>query len=179
MTPEMVDPWEVERTLAGVEGLDLADVAELTDAAEVAELADVAAGPDEFPSNAMDEASSPRFAAASEDPSLSPPLAQSAAACANSTAFAVAPEANTLATSVVRASSAKAIASGAVGVPATLTNGGAMPAIFTDSAAGVSRESPAFLAADSRSPGLADPLPLTTESSPVSANPAEAPDSSV
>jgi hypothetical protein len=89
MTPEMVDPWDVEKTLAEVAGLDLADAAELADAA---------ACPDKSTSTAMDEAFSPRLAAASADPSLSPPLAQRAAACANSTAFAVAPEANTLAT---------------------------------------------------------------------------------
>ena len=169
MTPEIVDPWDVERTLAEVEGLDLADAAEL---------ADVAAESVEPPSTALDEASSPRFAATSADPSFSPPLAQRAAACASSRAFAdtpgaKTPGANRLATSVVRAASAEAIASEAFEAPASLPSGGAIPATFAESAAGTSLKSPGFFAEDSKSPDLEDRLPLTIESSPASADPAD------
>jgi hypothetical protein len=150
MTPEIVDPWDVERTLVEAEGLDLADAAEL---------ADVAAGSVEPPLTAMDEASSPTFAAASADPSFSPPLAQRAAACASSRAFAdtpgaKTPGANRLATSVVRASSAEATASEAFEVPTSLPSGGAIPATFAESAADASLKSPGFFAEDSKSPDL-------------------------
>jgi hypothetical protein len=164
MTPEIVDPWDVERTLVEAGELDLAD-AEGLDLADAAELAVVAAESIEPPSTALDEASSPRFAATSADPSFSPPLAQRAAACASSRAFAdtpgaKTPGANRLATSVVRASSAEAIALGAIGVPASLSSGGAtpataaIPATFAESAADASLKSPGFFAEDSKSPDL-------------------------
>jgi hypothetical protein len=175
MTPEIVDPWDVERTVAEAGALDLA---------EAAVLADGAAGPDNSPATAMDDELSPRFVLVAPNPSLGPPLAQSAAACANSTAFAVALKAKSLAASVVSASSLDPSAFGAIGVPEGFTNSTATPATFAESTASAPVESLEFFAADSRSPDLADPVPAaeivpfsgSVNSSPDSAN---APDSPV
>jgi hypothetical protein len=115
------------------------------------------------------------------DPFFSPPLAQRAAAGANSTAFAPAPEAKTVATSFVSAPSIETFASGVVGVAVELVRGAATPATFAESAASAWVKSMKFRASDSGSPDLRDPVPADdpvpllrgVKSSPVSAAPAD------
>jgi len=176
MTPEIVDPWGVERTFAKADALNLADVAASANAA---------AGPGNSPATVAAEESTPGFVMVEPDPFFSPPLAQRAAACANSTAFATAPEAKTVAASVVSAPSIETVASGAVGVAAELVNGAAIPATFAESAAIAWVKSTEYRASNSGSPDLTDPVPADdpvpslrgVKSSPVSAAPADVSDS--
>jgi len=176
MTPEIVDPWDVERTFAKAEAPNLADVAASANAT---------AGPDNSPATVPAEESTPGFVMVAPDPFFSPPLAQRAAACANSTAFATAPKAKPVATSVVSAPSVETFASGAVGVAAELVNGAATPATFAESAASAWVTSTEFRDSDSGSPDLTDPVPADdpvpllrgVKSSPVSAAPADVSDS--
>ena len=144
------------------------------DSANVTARPDATTGPDNSPAPVRDEESTPRFVMDAPEPSLRPPLAQRAAACANSTAFATAPEAMTPATSVVSTPpSSEWFALSAVDVPAAFRNCAAGPAIFAESTASASPDSPKSLLADSRSRDCAGPGPLRTESLPESAEPPE------